>query len=106
MKEIKETEYTEAYSEDAMREAFEIFVQMHAYFEVLDTTSGIIGHLDRWSNNKFYNASAYFQHDGAKYAFERAEEAGKLTTTYYRFDNLAEAAAFAAKLLTEVEEGV
>lgn len=107
MKTITAAEYNEAISHD-LAEAFELFVQQRAYFEVLNVTSGIVGTLSTFNESlgEFFNASAWFAHDGKEYAFETAEREGRLKIEHYRFDTVAEAAQFAAGLLANVTDGV
>lgn len=100
---ISEAEYNAALEAD-LAEAFELFIQQSAYYEVLNVTSGIIAHLDRFPIGHYHNASGYFEHDGEKYAYDR--DAALIETTYYRFDTMREAIAFATELLATVEEGV
>ncbi|QIG69045.1 hypothetical protein EVB77_011 [Rhizobium phage RHph_N1_10] len=107
MQNMTKAEFIEAVSAD-LAEAFELFIQQTAYFEVLNVTSGVIAQYQRFEqySGEFCNMSAWFAHDGKEYAFQAAEREGHLTSNYYRFVDMDEARAFAAGLLLTVTEGV
>jgi hypothetical protein len=103
MTQISKDLYDELVSAD-MQEAFELFVQQRAYFEVLNVTAGIVGRVDRWSDSLFYNASDYFDHDGKQYA--SVKYAHRITSEYHRFESHDEARAFAMTLLADIAHDV
>ena len=106
MAQITEAEHTAAFEDADLGEAFEVFIQQRQYFEVLNLTDGIYGELSTIKTSGVFNASSWFHRVDGKYQFEHLEERGELEKTFYKFDTMAEAVAFAAELLATVTDGV
>ncbi len=103
---ITSAEHAAAFEDADLGEAFELFIQQHQYFEVLNLSSGIYATLSTFEVGGCYNASHWFRHDGKQYEFEHMNDRGEIVETFYKFETMAEAIAFAADLLKVVKEGV